>query len=93
MDLIRRLASEHEVLVTVEEGSIGGFGSHVLTVLAQEGLLDNGLKVRTLALPDTYQDHDKPAAMYAQAGLDQDGILKAVFAALGTEFLTGSQRA
>ncbi len=93
MDLIRRLAREHEVLVTVEEGSVGGFGSHVLTQLAQEGLLDNGLKVRTLTLPDVYQDHDKPAAMYANAGLDQDGIMKTVFGALGTEFLTGTQRA
>ncbi|QDG78991.1 1-deoxy-D-xylulose-5-phosphate synthase [Labrenzia sp. PHM005] len=93
MDLIRRLAREHEVLVTVEEGSVGGFGSHVLTQLAQEGLLDSGLKVRTLTLPDVYQDHDKPAAMYANAGLDQDGIMKTVFGALGTEFLTGTQRA
>ena len=93
MDLIRRLAREHEVLVTIEEGSIGGFGSHVLSALAQEGALDAGLKIRTLTLPDTYQDHDKPASMYASAGLDKDGILKTVFAALGTEFMSGSQRA
>ncbi|MEO9529433.1 MAG: 1-deoxy-D-xylulose-5-phosphate synthase [Roseibium sp.] len=83
IDLIRRLAREHEVLVTIEEGSAGGFGSHVLTRLAQEGLLDNGLKVRTLALPDIYIDQNKPDVMYAQAGLDRDGILKTVFTALG----------
>ena len=93
MDLIRRLAREHEVLVTIEEGSVGGFGSHVLSALAQEGALDAGLKIRTLTLPDTYQDHDKPASMYASADLDKDGVLKTVFAALGTEFMTGSQRA
>ncbi|MGV2974649.1 1-deoxy-D-xylulose-5-phosphate synthase [Roseibium alexandrii] len=93
MDLIRRLAREHEVLVTIEEGSVGGFGSHVLSALAQEGALDAGLKIRTLTLPDTYQDHDKPASMYASAGLDKDGILTTVFTALGTEFMTGSQRA
>ncbi len=93
MDLIRRLAREHEVLVTIEEGSAGGFGSHVLTRLAEEGLLDNGLKVRTLVLPDVYIDQDKPDAMYAAAGLNCDGILKTVFTALGTETLSSSQRA
>ncbi len=69
MDLIRRLAREHEVLVTIEEGSIGGFGSHVLSALAQEGALDAGLKIRTLTLPDTYQDLEYPESMYATAGL------------------------
>jgi 1-deoxy-D-xylulose-5-phosphate synthase len=93
MDMIRRLAREHEVLVTIEEGSAGGFGSHVLTRLAEEGLLDNGLKVRTLALPDAYLDHDKPDAMYARAGLNCDGILKTVFTALGTATLSAPQRA
>ena len=93
MDLIRRLAREHEVLVTVEEGSAGGFGSHVLTRLAEDGALDAGLKIRTLGLPDTYLDQDKPDAMYARAGLNSDGILKTVFAALGTEVLTAPQRA
>ena len=82
MDMIRRLAREHEVLVMIEEGSTGGFGSHVLTRLAEEGLLDNGLKVRALALPDAYLDHDKPDLMYARAGLTCDGILKTVFTAL-----------
>ncbi|BCB20704.1 1-deoxy-D-xylulose-5-phosphate synthase [Bosea sp. ANAM02] len=81
--LILKLAREHEVLVTVEEGSVGGFGSHVLHLLAQNGALDAGLKVRSLTLPDVFQDHDKPDAMYAAAGLDAAGIVKAVEAALG----------
>ncbi|EEY04042.1 1-deoxy-D-xylulose-5-phosphate synthase [Brucella neotomae] len=81
-DLIRRLAREHEVLVMVEEGAVGGFGSHVLQFLATDGLLDRGLKVRALTLPDIYQDHGKPDAMYAEAGLDRTGIVRAVFAAL-----------
>ena len=81
--MILRLAREHEILVTVEEGSVGGFGSHVLHLLARTGLLDGGLKVRTLTLPDIYQDHDKPDAMYAQAGLDAAGIVRTVDAALG----------
>ncbi len=81
--LILRLAREHEILVTVEEGSIGGFGSHVLHLLARSGLLDGGLKVRTLTLPDIYQEHDKPEAMYARAGLDAAGIVRTVEGALG----------
>ncbi len=81
--LILRLAREHEILVTVEEGSVGGFGSHVLHLLARTGLLDGGLKVRTLTLPDLYQDQNKPEAMYAQAGLDAAGIVRTVESALG----------
>ncbi|OYW67321.1 MAG: 1-deoxy-D-xylulose-5-phosphate synthase [Bosea sp. 12-68-7] len=81
--LILRLAREHEILVTVEEGSIGGFGAHVLHLLARSGALDRGLKVRTLTLPDLYQEHDKPEAMYAAAGLDAAGIVRSVEAALG----------
>lgn len=87
VDLLQRLAREHEVLVTVEEGASGGFGGHVLTTLAELGLLDSGLKVRTLSLPDRYQDQDKPDVMYSDAGLTCDGILKQVFQALGTERL------
>ena len=68
-DLIRRLAQNHEVLVTVEEGAVGGFGSHVLQFLATSGLLDRGLKVRTLVLPDIFIDQDKPERMYEIAGL------------------------
>jgi 1-deoxy-D-xylulose-5-phosphate synthase len=82
--LILRLAREHEILVTVEEGSVGGFGAHVLHLLARSGALDRGLKVRTLTLPDLYQEHDKPDAMYAAAGLDAAGIVRSVEAALGT---------
>lgn len=84
-DLIKTLAREHEVLITIEEGSVGGFGSHVLKFLSDEGLLDNGLKVRSMVLPDLFIDQDKPELMYAQAGLDADGIVKTVFAALGRE--------
>jgi 1-deoxy-D-xylulose-5-phosphate synthase len=81
--LVLRLAREHEILVTVEEGSVGGFGSFVLHLLARKGLLDGGLKVRTLTLPDSFQEHDKPEAMYASAGLDAAGIVRTVEAALG----------
>ena len=86
-DLIRRLAQNHEVLVTVEEGSIGGFGSHVLQFLAERGLLDRGLKVRSMVLPDTFIDHGKPDVMYEQAGLSAPGIVTTVLAALGRETL------
>ena len=84
-ELIRQLAREHEVLITIEEGSVGGFGSHVLKYLSDEGLLESGLKVRSMVLPDIFIDHDKPAAMYALAGLDAPGIVSTVFAALGRE--------
>src|SRR5690606_13540425 len=81
--LIDRLAREHEVLITIEEGAIGGFGSHVLDHLAGSGALDRGLKVRTLAMPDRFVDQDKPEAMYRAAGLDAGGIVSTVFASLG----------
>ncbi|MEP0242196.1 MAG: 1-deoxy-D-xylulose-5-phosphate synthase [Nitratireductor sp.] len=84
-ELITRLAREHEVLVTVEEGAIGGFGSHVLHFLAHEGLLENGLKVRPLVLPDEFTDQAKPERMYEWAGLDRAGIVATVFAALGAQ--------
>ena len=83
VDLVRRLAREHEVLVTVEEGSIGGFATQVLHELAHGGLLETGLKVRPLVLPDAFTDHARPEKMYADAGLDSAGIVRAVFAALG----------
>lgn len=86
-DLIRRLAREHQVLITIEEGSIGGFGSHLLHYLSDEGLLERGLRVRSLVLPDCFIDHDSPDAMYARAGLDRDGIVRAVFKALGRDML------
>jgi 1-deoxy-D-xylulose-5-phosphate synthase len=81
--LLNRLAAEHEVLITIEEGSVGGFGSHVLDHLAASGALDRGIKVRTIAMPDRFLDHDKPEAMYKSAGLDASAIVSTVFAALG----------
>ncbi len=85
VDLLLRLAREHEVLVTIEEGSVGGFGSYVLQTLAENGVLDSGLKVRTMVLPDQFLDQDSPAAMYATAGLDTKGIVTKVFEALGKD--------
>jgi 1-deoxy-D-xylulose-5-phosphate synthase len=85
VDLILRLAREHEALITVEEGAVGGFGSFVLQSLAEHGALDRGLKVRSLVLPDTFQDQDKPELMYAQAGLDAEGIVRGALAALGAD--------
>ena len=82
-ELILRLVRAHEVLVTVEEAAIGGFGSHVLQLLAEQGVLDRGIKVRTMVLPDAFIDHDKPERMYAQAGLDAAGITAKVMTALG----------
>ena len=82
-DLVRRLAENHELLLTVEEGSVGGFGAFVLQFLAGRGLLDGGLKVRSLVMPDIFIDHDKPEAQVAQAGLDTDTIFRTVFAAFG----------
>jgi 1-deoxy-D-xylulose-5-phosphate synthase len=84
-DLILRLAREHEVLITVEEGARGGFGAFVLHLLAERGALDKGLKIRTLTLPDRFQDQDKPEAMYADAGLNAPHIAAAVFDALGRD--------
>ena len=85
LDLLLRLARDHEALVTVEEGAMGGFGAFVLQALAQHGALDRGLKIRTLTLPDIFQDHDKPDVMYAQAGLDAEGIVNSALAALGVD--------
>ncbi len=84
-DLVLRLAREHEVLVTIEEGSIGGFGSYVLQTLAEYGVLDAGLKIRAMVLPDIFLDQDSPAAQYATAGLDTRGIVAKVFEALGKD--------
>ena len=73
------------MLVTVEEGAVGGFAAHVLQFLAHEGLLESGLKVRPLILPDIFVEQAKPEKMYADAGLDAAGIVRTVFAALGSE--------
>jgi 1-deoxy-D-xylulose-5-phosphate synthase len=90
IELLTRLAREHEVLVTIEEGAIGGFGSYVLQTLAEHGTLENGLKVRTMVLPDEFIDQDAPAAMYAKAGLDAKGIVAKVFEALGKDLRGGT---
>ena len=85
IDMLLRLARDHEALITVEEGAMGGFGGFVLQALAQHGALDRGLKVRTLNLPDIFQDHDKPEIMYADAGLDAEGIAAGALSALGVD--------
>jgi len=89
-DLIRQLASHHEVLITIEEGSVGGFGSQVMQFLATEGLLDNGLKIRTLVMPDIWMEQAKPEVMNAKAGLDRAGIVQTVFKALGRSRIVGA---
>ncbi|MES1984941.1 MAG: 1-deoxy-D-xylulose-5-phosphate synthase [Pseudomonadota bacterium] len=81
-EMIRKLLSTHDVAVTVEEGSVGGLGAHVLTLASDLGLTDAGLKIRTLRLPDLFQDQDKPEKQYADAGLDADGIVHTVLTAL-----------
>jgi 1-deoxy-D-xylulose-5-phosphate synthase len=86
VDLVLKLAREHEVLLTIEEGSIGGFGSHVMQTLAEHGMLDGGLRMRAMVLPDEFIDHDSPNAMYAHAGLDAKGIVAKVFDALGKDY-------
>lgn len=85
-DLISRLANEHEVFITVEEGSIGGFGSHVAQALADSGQLDNGaLRFRSVFMEDNYTNQMSPDAMYTNSGLDSRGIVAKVFEALGKE--------
>jgi 1-deoxy-D-xylulose-5-phosphate synthase len=91
--LIARLAREHEVLITVEEGATGGFAAFVLQYLATSGLLDRGLKVRPMMLPDEFLDHDKPEVLYARAGLDAAGIVKTALAALGHDTRVIAERA
>ncbi|HLZ67176.1 MAG TPA: 1-deoxy-D-xylulose-5-phosphate synthase [Aliidongia sp.] len=83
IELVNRLAREHEVLITIEEGSIGGFGSHVMHHLATAGLLDSGLKIRPMVLPDRFLDHDNPVKQYDEAGLNARHITATALAALG----------
>jgi 1-deoxy-D-xylulose-5-phosphate synthase len=92
VDMLLRLAREHEAIITVEEGAMGGFGAFVLQALAEHGALDRGLKIRTLVLPDVFQDQDKPEVMYAQAGLDAEGILRGCLAALGVDNISAAGR-
>ncbi|MGI9410975.1 MAG: 1-deoxy-D-xylulose-5-phosphate synthase [Hyphomicrobiaceae bacterium] len=84
-ELVDQLARHHEVLITVEEGAIGGFGAYVLSHLAASGQLDHGLRVRTMTLPDVFIEHDKPEKMYEQAGLDAASIAQCALAALGKD--------
>jgi len=81
-DLIRRLILSHDVVLTIEEGAIGGLGAHVLTMASDEGLTDAGLKIRTLRLPDVFQEHDAPDKQYDTAGLTAPHIVDTVLAAL-----------
>lgn len=81
-DLIAKLMATHEVVLTIEEAAIGGFGAHILTMASDKGLLDAGLKIRTLRLPDVFQDQDNPDKQYADAGLDADAIVNAALSAL-----------
>ena len=92
-DLIRRLAREHEVLITIEEGSIGGFGAHVLQFLAMAGFLDTGLKIRPMILPDRFVAHGTPAGMYEDAGLTARDIVDTALSALGSNWATMPRRA
>jgi len=84
-DLVNRLAREHEVLITIEEGAIGGFAAQVMQHLAMEGAFDKGLKIRPMILPDRFIDQDTPEKMYEAAGLDANGIVATVLSALGRE--------
>ena len=84
-EMIRALARNHEVLVMIEEGAVGGFGSHVLSFMANDGLLENGLKVRSMTMPDAFLDQDKPEIQYEQAKLDARSIVETVMTALGRE--------
>ena len=92
-DLIRRLVAEHEVLITIEEGAIGGFASHVLNFLATEGLLDQGLKIRPMILPDRFIAHGKPQGMYEDAGLNAEHIVGTALSALGRAAASEALRA
>jgi 1-deoxy-D-xylulose-5-phosphate synthase len=83
IELLHSLASSHEVLITIEEGSVGGFGSFVMQQLAEDGFLDKGLRMRSMVLPDVFLEQDKPELLYARAGLDAKGIVAKVFQALG----------
>ena len=82
-ELILSLAANHEVLITIEEGAVGGFGSHVMQFLADDGVFDHGLKFRSMVLPDEFIDQASPNEMYAQAGLNAGAIVDTVLNLLG----------
>ncbi len=91
-DMILELAAQHEALITIEEGAIGGFGSHVAQLLADEGVFDHGLKFRSMVFPDTFVDHNAPAAMYEAAGMNAPEIEAKVLEVLGVAQI-GAKRA
>ena len=86
-NLIWQLATDHEVMITIEEGSIGGFGSHVSQFLSDKNLLDNNLKFRSMILPDRFIDHDKPDLMYKYAGLDANSIENKILDTLNSKII------
>ncbi len=90
-DLVLDLANRHDALITVEEGAVGGFGSHVMQLLSDEGVLDTGLKVRSMVLPDVFLDQANPMDMYAQAGLNAEQIETKVLDLLGVASLSGKR--
>ena len=92
-DMIRRLVREHEVLITIEEGAVGGFAAHVLQFLAKDGLLDNGLKIRPMTLPDRFIAHGTPQGMYEDAGLTVTDIVNTALATLGSNSAMADLRA
>ena len=77
-NIIWQIATNHESIITMEEGSIGGFGSHVMQMLSERGVFDNGLKMRSMILPDKFLDQDTPEEMYKKAGLDCNSIIEKV---------------
>ena len=91
-ELILKLAGEHDLLITIEEGASGGFSAQVLHLLANEGALEHGLKIRSLTMADKFTDHNRPAAMYADSGLDAQGIIRTAFEALDRDFSEAIER-
>ena len=90
-NLFWQLATEHEAIITIEEGSVGGFGSHVSQFLSDKNLLDNNLKFRSMILPDKFIDHNKPELMYKEAGLDAEAIVSKVFDILNSKIIVQKQ--
>ena len=90
-NLIWQVATDHEAIITIEEGSIGGFGSHVSQFLSEKNLLDNNLKFRSMILPDKFIDHNKPELMYKEAGLDAEAIVSKVFDIINSKVILQKQ--
>ena len=90
--LIIELASNHEAIITIEEGSIGGFGSHVSQLLSERGFFDNGLKFRSMILPDKFLDQDAPEKMYKKAGLDSESIVQKVENVLNSNIIIAKNK-